>query len=224
MAKRVTKNTTKSALATMKGTSSNAGLKNYTSAPAPVPSGGATTKSYNTFANYANSLAATAPGGAISSPGAISGSPSPQASYSISDPNGRIAQVDSTFRDQEESYNEGLKKFLADIDLKRKGLTRDTDTARAGVSRNREMGLTGINEDFAARGLGHSGLLIDAKRRGEDSYTRQDDALTNALTDGTNDLNFAAEKEQASTASRIQAAKRDALYRLQLNNNLVTGL
>ena len=144
--------------------------------------------------------------------------------YSMSDSNERIAQVDGTFLDQESAYNTSLEKFVADIARRKKSLQADTKTSKEGIERNRTLGMTGIGEDFAARGLGHSGLFVDASEKGQQAYDRQRDSVIKAETDGINELNFSESKERSDTANRIQAAKRDALYRLQLNNNLVTGL
>lgn len=163
-------------------------------------------------------------GGGVGTGGNAGISAPPMQSYSMDDPNDRIAQADSTFRGQESLYNESLKKFLADITRRKQTLEKDTNQAREGIGRNRELGLTGMGEDFAARGLGHSGLWVDAQKKGMDSYTRQDNNVLDAKTTGDADLEFSASKETADNGARVQAAKRDALYRLSLKNNLVTGL
>lgn len=148
----------------------------------------------------------------------------PRETYSLSDPNSRIAGVDSTFRDQESMYNESLKKFIADIGRRRDTLKSDTTKAQEGVARNKDLGLKGIGEDFASRGLGYSGLFADASQKGTEAYERQNTSLIDAQTTGLGDLSFTENKEKSDNTARIQAAKRDALYRLQLKNNLVTGL
>lgn len=148
----------------------------------------------------------------------------PKETYSMSDKNSRIASVDSTFRDQESLYNQNLEKFIADIGRRRKTLIYDTDRAEEGVARNKNIGLTGVGEDFASRGLGHSGLFVDASEKGRQAYDRQKTSLLDAEANGLGDMLTAETKEKTDNAARIQAAKRDALYRLQLKNNLVTGL
>lgn len=148
----------------------------------------------------------------------------PQETYSMNDANDRIAGVDSTFRDQESQYNEALAKVVANLGKRRDGLERDSKRSREGISKNRNLGLTGLGEDFAARGLGNSGLYVDATEKAKGAYQQQDDSVVSALADGKEELGFTETKERSDTTARIQQAKRDALYRLQMNNNLVTGL
>lgn len=162
--------------------------------------------------------------GNFSLPANTAPAPPPAETYSMDDPNSRIASVDSTFRDQESMYNEQMTKFIEDIARRRGTLISDTDKAEEGVARNREIGMTGIGEDFAARGLGHSGLFINAAEKGTEAYDRQNNSLLDAETSGLGDLAFTESKEKSDNTARIQAAKRDALYRLQLKNQLVTGM
>lgn len=141
--------------------------------------------------------------------------------FTMESGNGEIAAVDSTFRDQESAYKENLAKFVADIKRRKGTLQRDSKQSLDGISKNRTLGLTGVAEDFAARGMGQSGLFVDSRSKADQAYNKQYNSVKEAQTDGEAELGFAWGKEESDNTARIQAAKRDALYRLQLNNNLV---
>lgn len=206
---------------TWKGSGGQGGML---SAPAPAPISAPWQGMGGNTSGNAGAWQGTGGGGNFSNPAAnIIPAQPPAPSYSMSDSNGTIAQADSTFSDQESAYNEALKKVLANITHRRQALDRDTKQSKAGIEKNRVLGMTGVGEDFAARGLGHSGLFVDARAKAEDAYGRQASSVESAFADGTEELNFNENKERSDTAARVQAAKRDALYRLQMNNNL-TGM
>lgn len=144
----------------------------------------------------------------------------PKPTWSMANSNKEIGQVDSTFRDQEAAFLEALQKYIADNTADQGRVERDTDVAEAGIARNRNLGLTGLNEDFAARGLTYSGLRVDARGKADQQYDRQLDNVTNSEADSLRSLKFNRGKYEAENKANIQAAKRDALARLAASQSL----
>jgi hypothetical protein len=135
----------------------------------------------------------------------------------------QLAQVDSAFMDQKSMYADLLKKYLADYTVQKGGVEKDAATAIDGVNLNQNRGLTSLNEDFAARGLGRSGL--QAKEHGDatTAYGRQRSNITTGMDRSIGDLNFRKSKfegENGENGSNIQTARREAYARLVSKQNL----
>jgi len=138
--------------------------------------------------------------------------------------NGDLSAVDSTLQDQLARFAQAMKHYQADDTRQRGVLQGDRDAALAGIDRNEVAGLTGINEDFASRGLGKSGLLFEAQNKAHTAFDRQGDNVRNQYSKGIDNLdmklrNFTAENGEAG--SNVQAARRDALARLAAKQTLV---
>lgn len=163
-------------------------------------------------------------GGAISQPGNIGGgSASPAGPQMNEQQLGAAADVDSTFMDQKSMYANALKKYMEDYDRQDKTLERDAATAQTGIGRNREIGLTGMSEDFASRGLANSGMFVDSLDKADTQYDKQAENVTQGLTNAKGDLAFRAAKYQAENGengTNIQAARREAYARLAAAQNL----
>lgn len=144
----------------------------------------------------------------------------PKPSWSMANSNKEIGQVDSTFRDQEAAFNEALQKYIADYNADKSGVERDSKTALEGIGRNRQIGLTGVQEDFAARGLSNSGLRVDAWKKGNQQYDSQEQNIETSKTDNIRRLDFGKGKYEAETKAKVQEAKRDALARLAASQSL----
>jgi hypothetical protein len=135
----------------------------------------------------------------------------------------QMAEVDSTFMDQKSMYAKALKNYIDDYERQKTGLGLDADTAKGGVERNRQVGLTGLSEDFSSRGLGNSGLFIDSLGKADTQYDKQRDNITTGLTNSIGDLDFRKSKfvaENGENGSNIQAARREAYARLAAAQNL----
>lgn len=135
----------------------------------------------------------------------------------------QLAQVDSAFMDQKSLYADLLKKYLADYDVQKSGVEKDASTAIDGVNLNQSRGLTSLNEDFAARGLGRSGL--QAKEHGDatTAYGRQRSNITTGMDRSIGDLNFRKSKyvsENGENGSNLQTARREAYARLVAKQDL----
>jgi hypothetical protein len=133
------------------------------------------------------------------------------------------AEVDSTFVDQKSMYANALTKYIEDADRQEKGLNLDAKTAKEGIGRNRTVGLTGLSEDFAARGLANSGMFTDNLDRADDQYDKQEENVGTGLTNALGDLNFRKSKfisENGENGTNVQAARREAYARLAAAQNL----
>lgn len=132
-------------------------------------------------------------------------------------------EVDSIFTDQQSAYANALKKFVADNDRQKENLQLDANTATQGIQRNRTLGLTGMSEDFAARGLSNSGMFVDQRGQASDQYARQKNNVVTGAANGVADLDFRRAKydaENGAGGTNIQAARREAYARLAAAQNL----
>lgn len=137
---------------------------------------------------------------------------------------GDLSAMDSTLADQLSLFAQALKRYTADDTRQREDLGSDKDLALGGIGRNEISGLTGLNEDFAARGLGRSGLLFDAQNKAREAFGRQKNNVNTQYNKGIDNLdmklrNFKA--ENGAGGSNEQAARRDALARLAAKQSLV---
>lgn len=135
----------------------------------------------------------------------------------------KMAEVDSTFMDQKSAIANALKKYILDSDRQKGNLERDAGVATDGIERNRTVGLTGLSEDFSARGLGNSGMFRDQLDKADGQYDKQTAGITNSLKDSKNDLAFRRSKyeaENGENGTNIQAARREAYARLAAAQNL----
>jgi hypothetical protein len=135
----------------------------------------------------------------------------------------QLAQVDSAFMDQKSLYANLLKKYLADYDVQKSGVEKDAATAIEGVNLNKNRGLTSLNEDFAARGLGRSGLVAKEHGDATTAYGRQSSNILTGKDRSIGDLNFRKSKyesENGENGSNIQTARREAYARLVAKQDL----
>jgi hypothetical protein len=133
------------------------------------------------------------------------------------------AATDSTFMDQKSAYANALKKFIEDNDRQGLILDQDAKTAQQGIARNRTNGLTGLSEDFAARGLINSGMYGQELQKADDQYDKQDTQVTTGLKNAKDDLGFRRakyEQENGENGTNIQAARREAFARLAASQGL----
>lgn len=134
-----------------------------------------------------------------------------------------LAQVDSAFMDQKSMYAQALKKYLEDFTLQNQNIDLDMGDALKGVGLNRKNGLTSLNEDMAARGLGHSGLQVKAVDDASQAYDRQESNIETGAKRQHDDLNFRKNKyvgENGENGSNMQAARREAYARLVAKQDL----
>lgn len=134
-----------------------------------------------------------------------------------------MAEVDSTFMDQKSMYANALKKYIEDYGRQKTNLELDASTAQTGIARNREVGLTGLSEDFASRGLANSGMFADNLDKADTQYDKQKENVTTGLTNSIGDLNFRKAKyeaENGANGTNVQAARREAYARLAAAQNL----
>lgn len=158
--------------------------------------------------------------GNMSSPAAVAPAPPPRKTQAEIE---AMAEVDSTFTDQKSMYANALEKYIIDYGRQKKGLEVDAETAQKGIARNKEVGLTGLSEDFSSRGLGNSGMAIDSRDKASDQYKKQDTNVTTGLTNSVGDLNFRKSKyetENGANGTNVQAARREAYARLAAAQNL----
>lgn len=133
------------------------------------------------------------------------------------------AATDSTFMDQKSAYANALKKFIEDNDRQSMILDKDAGIAQEGIGRNRTNGLTGLSEDFAARGLSNSGMFTQELDKADNQYDRQSDQVRSGLKNAKDDLGFRRakyEQENGENGTNIQAARREAFARLAASQGL----
>lgn len=143
--------------------------------------------------------------------------------YSTYD-NNKLAQVDSTFMDQKSMYAQLLKKYLEDYTRQGQNIDKDADLSREGIQKNKTNGLTSLNEDFAARGLGYSGIQAKEHGNATNAYAKQTSNVELNQKRSHDDLDFRKNKfvgENGENGSNIQAARREALNRLAAKQTLV---
>jgi hypothetical protein len=131
-----------------------------------------------------------------------------------------LAGVDSAFGEQKQMFRSALDKFMGEDKRQRGEVDRDRDVAIEGIGRNEVMGLTSLNEDFAARGLGRSGLQLNAVKEATDQYGRQRTNVRDGHTKSIGDLNARKEKMDSDTTNSIAAARREAYARLAAKQEL----
>lgn len=138
--------------------------------------------------------------------------------------NSKLAGVDSVYSDQRSMYANATKKYLHDYQRQYDNAGLDANTAYQGIAQNQQRGLTTLNEDFASRGLGNSGMLINEQDRATDAFSRQKSNITTGLKNTRDDLGFRKTKyllENDEGGSNLQAARREAYARLAANQSIV---
>lgn len=171
----------------------------------------------NTQAAYVPpGVSGTGAGGAQQAPPAPPKPPIDYSAYS----NEQLAGVDSAFGEQKQMFKSALDKFLLEDKRQRGEVDRDRDVAIEGIGRNEVSGLTSLNEDFAARGLGRSGLQLNAVKEATDQYGRQRTNVREGHTKSIGDLNARKEKMDSDTTNSIAAARREAYARLAAKQEL----
>lgn len=156
---------------------------------------------------------------AASAPAAPPAPPKPPIDYSTYSEE-QLAGVDSAFGEQRQMFKTALDKFLLEDTRQRGDVNRDKDVALEGIGRNETSGLTSLNEDFAARGLGKSGLRLGAVKEATDQYGRQRTNVRDGHTKSIGDLNARKEKMNSDTTNSIAASRREAYARLAAKQEL----
>lgn len=131
--------------------------------------------------------------------------------------------VDSIYTDQKSAYANALKKYIDDSNRQKGILQQDAGTALKGINRNQTLGMTGMGEDFAARGLANSGMYADQMDKGNAQYDLQKTNVQHGLTNSLGDLSFRRAKYEAENGpngTNMQAARREAYARLAAAQNL----
>jgi hypothetical protein len=100
----------------------------------------------------------------------------------------------------------------------------DYNKALAGLDLSRVQGLTNLGEDFAARGLGNSGVYLKQADMANKQYGQQYDNLNSGVYGQANDLVNQLANQAMSTQQNIASARSDAVQRLQNNYNAVAPL
>lgn len=191
-------------------------------APAPAPA-----QTFQTLPNVVSgpvfngggSVGGVGGGSFAASPAAAPAPPPPPDYSKMSD--GDLQALDSGFMDQKSLLNEALVKYLADYEAQKKGFKSDYETAGAGINRNEIAGRTQIGEDFAARGLGRSGLYDQANMDARAAYGRQRDANDASFADRNRTADFNKGTFERSNTANLAAARKDAIARLTANQSLI---
>lgn len=141
-------------------------------------------------------------------------------------------ELDSTFHDQAAMYSDKLRHYIADYDAQTGGkawgqdaskfnlsdlggsMGVDYNNAHEGIGRNKDMGLRGLSEDFANRGMINSGLYARDFDQSRDQYDRQDQNLGQGVRNQLQTLNFNRGNQETDNTAQIAAARRDSLNRL----------
>lgn len=140
------------------------------------------------------------------------------------DDNSELAAVDSTFAEQKSLYAQLLKKYLADHDINIGNINDDARLGKEGIAQNMTRGLTSLNEDFAARGLGRSGLQAKEHDDTSQAFKKQETNVELQRVRGENDLNSRKNKyigENGENGSNMSAARREAYARLVAKQDIV---
>lgn len=180
-------------------------------------------------------------------PGDVTSSPAapPKPDYTSADylNGGHDSELDGTFRDQAAMYASKLKKYVADYEaqagkkaygvqgdgLKSANLSDllsggsmgvDYNNARDGIQRNRDLGLRGVTEDFANRGMVNSGLYSQDFNKSRTQYDLQGQNLDQGVRNQLQTLDFNRGNAETDNKANIAAARRDALNRLSQSQTL----
>lgn len=191
----------------------------------------------NVYSGPATNYGGGGGGGGAVSGGAVSGGATTTAATAQAQPkktvddfrkmydtNDELAAVDSTFAEQRSLYGQLLKKYLADHDVNMDNIENDARLGKEGVAQNRTRGLTSLNEDFAARGLGRSGLQAKEHDDASNAFTKQSVNIDTQLARGQTDLNSRKNKyvgENGENGSNMSAARRDAYARLVAKQDII---
>lgn len=179
-------------------------------------------------------------GGGISQPGYQTPAPPPRIDYGSQDylSGAKDSELDGTFHDQASMYASKLKKYVADyeaqagtnsygkdpssFDMNNLGgsMGVDRNNAVRGIERNRTLGMTGLSEDFANRGMINSGLFTRDFDRSRDQYNLQGQNLDQGVRNQLQTLNFNRGNQETDNVAQIGAARRDALNRLSQAQSL----
>ena len=128
---------------------------------------------------------------------------------------------DAEYLDQDNEYNRALSEFTNRINKKKKNYEDDFGQGKEANTQNQQRSLTGLGEDFAARGMAYSGVFDQARTETEDNFKKQ---LANILTIKNRSVAQAdddlADYKQENTISRGNA-KRNALARFANSQSLM---
>lgn len=128
---------------------------------------------------------------------------------------------DAEFLDQENEYNRALSEFTNRINKKKKNFEDDFGQGREANAQNQTRTLTGLGEDFAARGMAYSGVFDQARTETEDNFKKQlaniETIKNRSVAQADDDL---ADYKQENTLSRGNA-KRNALARFANSQSLM---
>jgi hypothetical protein len=180
----------------------------YAPAPAPYSGGG-----------FSGSGGGFAPAGGGFEPMAAPAPPPPPRQLN----EGEWLAGDADYKDQNNEYDRALSEFGRRIAAKKKNFNDDAALSKAATLKNQDTTLGANGEDFAARGLGYSGLFADRQRKTRDSFANQQ---TNIETN-KNRNNANADEEHGDYKSENQLsrgnAKRQALARMAAQQALINA-
>ena len=178
------------------------------------------------------------PGFATGDTAGGSSAPAPaQPNYATMDDN-QLRGYDSTFANQNDLYSAKLKKYIGDYDAQTGGtawgqdptkfnlanlggsMGADYTNAKQGIQRNTDLGLRGLSEDFANRGMVNSGLYGRDYDLSKSAYDRQGQGLDQGVRNQLQTLNFNRGNYETDNQANIASARSDALARLSRSQAL----
>jgi hypothetical protein len=120
------------------------------------------------------------------------------------------------------SNQNGQNHFVNSHALDGGSMGTDFNSALTGLDQSRTQGLTNLGEDYAARGLGFSGVYQQQKQLNDNGYQQQATNLGNSVNNQLNSLNNTLTSTQTGLNNQINSARTDALQRL--TNQQAMGL
>lgn len=120
---------------------------------------------------------------------------------------------DATYLEQQAAANAAFKRFKSgqgiNLSQYKKTHERNVDDNK----RSRTQALTGVNENFAARGMANSGAFQTSRDETSDAYARQLAALKTGLSNFKQDQGYELSNATAQKNDTIKRALRDATER-----------
>lgn len=127
---------------------------------------------------------------------------------------------DAEFNAQQNEYNRALELFKSRINKKKTAFEDDYKESSRVTGLNKQQTMTGVGEDFAARGMAYSGLFDSARTDTENVFKRQlgnlETVRNRSKSQADDDL---ADYQQEIDLSRGNA-KRNALARFANQQSL----
>lgn len=121
---------------------------------------------------------------------------------------------DSGYQDQMSEYDRAAQTFLERITKEKKQFNLDNDLAVTGNKRNRGVALDDNANDFASRGLIHSGLFDQESTQLNERFNEQDSLLARILQRQLGDADDRLADNRSEVSLGRGNAKRSALARM----------